>query len=113
MNVEMVARNIQIILAPVVLVTACGILAQGLLGRYAAITERLRSLAAERLALLYTGTTGDKFHMERLLWIDNQLTSLVSHHKRAHDAVLGVYSAAVIFVADMFAIALVSVYQVA
>ena len=48
MNVEMVARNIQIILAPVVLVTACAILAQGLLGRYAVITDRLLALTAAK-----------------------------------------------------------------
>jgi hypothetical protein len=143
MNVEMVARNIQIILAPVVLVTACAILAQGLLGRYAAITDRLRALTAERLALLYPshpsrllernkppllsevsrspelakgngdGSMEDKLRKERLAQIDDQLPILMSHHKRSHDAVLAVYCAVGIFVADMFTIAIVAIYEVA
>jgi hypothetical protein len=119
MNVEMVARNIQIILAPVVLVTACAILAQGLLGRYAVVTDRLRALAGERLELLYSnhaleggaGPAEEKLRRERLALVDNQLPMLASHHKRTHDAVLAVYSAVVLFVADMFAIALVAVYE--
>ncbi len=113
MNVEMVARNIQIILAPVVLVTACAILAQGLQGRYTAITDRLRAITSERLTLLYTDTATDGFRMERLVSIDLQLPSLMLHHKKAHDAVLAIYSAVIIFIGDMFAIAMVAIYQVA
>jgi len=112
MDVEMVARNIQIILAPVVLVTACAILSQGLLGRYAAITDRLRALSAERLSLLYSNSVDDNLRRERLALIDNQRPIWESHHKRAHDAVVALYSAVAIFVADMFAIAVAAIYEV-
>lgn len=48
----MTTRTIQLILAPVVMVTACGILVNGLIGRYTNITNRLRTMAHERLELL-------------------------------------------------------------
>jgi len=113
MDVETVARNIQIILAPVVLVTACAILAQGLLGRYAVITDRLRALSAERLTLLYSNSVDKNLRRERLALIDNQLPVWESHHKRVHDAVVSLYSAVAIFVADMFTIAIAAIYEVA
>jgi len=72
------------------------------LGRYAVITDRLRALTSERLTLLYAGTATDKFRMERLRLVDLQLPNLMRHHKKAHDAVVAIYSAVVIFVADMF-----------
>jgi uncharacterized membrane protein YphA (DoxX/SURF4 family) len=52
MNAEMPPRTIQLILAPVVMVTACAILLAGLLSRFAALNDRLRLLARERLDLL-------------------------------------------------------------
>lgn len=52
MNGEMIARNIQIILAPVVMITMCVILLGGLHGRYQTINDRLRLMTAERPALL-------------------------------------------------------------
>lgn len=45
MDAEMVMRNVQIILAPVVLLTGCVILGQASLGRYPTINDRLRALA--------------------------------------------------------------------
>ena len=49
MNAEMVARIIQLILAPVVMISACAILESGLLGHYASINARLRNMTHERL----------------------------------------------------------------
>src|SRR5687767_13503104 len=106
MDIEMVARNIQIILAPVVMVTACAILLQGLLARYAQISERLRNLSRERLDLLFAQMTNDGLRAERLRLIDVQIPDLVKHHKFAHDAVLAVYYAVLLFLTSMFAIAL-------
>jgi len=111
MNVETVARNIQIILAPVVMVTACAILLQGLLGRYSAFNDRLRLMVGERLKLLYTERPGDPFRTERLRQIDATIPLLLAHHRKAHDAVLAVYAAALIFVVDMFVIAFAAIYQ--
>src|SRR5579859_706139 len=52
MSVEAITRMIQLILAPVVLVSACAIFVGGLLSHYEAINARMRSMARERLELV-------------------------------------------------------------
>lgn len=104
MNVEMLARNIQVILAPVVMVTACAILVQGLLNRYAGINDRLRLLARERFDLL-AAAAGATLRAERLRLIDAQVPTLLRHHTLLHHAILAVYSAILLFLGSMFAIA--------
>lgn len=113
MNVETVARTIQLILAPVVMVTACAILLGSLQTRYGAINDRLRVMSRERLELLMqsqpapdTALAGDPFTRERVSQIDAQLPMLLNHHTLSHHAVLTVYCAVVVFLADMFVIAL-------
>ena len=112
MNAEMVARTIQMILAPVVMVTACAITLGGLQGHYAAINDRLRAMARERLDLLRAagsnvaaGLTADSFTAERLQEIDTQIPDLLHRHKVMRDSVLSIYTAMSIFVACMFVIA--------
>jgi hypothetical protein len=105
MDIETVTRTIQLILAPVVMVTACAILLTGMLSRYAAINDRLRAMARERLELL---ATADGLAGERLEEIDTQLPTLLHHHKLAHDSVLFVYYAVAVYIADMFVIAAIA-----
>ena len=109
MTAEMVARTIQLILAPVVMVSACGLVLNGVLARYAAVNDRLRALSRERLDLLRAQggviAGADALTVERLSEIDAQVPHLLRHHKRLHDAVLAVYCAILVFVASMFVIA--------
>lgn len=105
MDIEMVARNIQLILAPVVMVTSCAILLGGLLGRYATINDRLRAMSRERLDLWCAGANQDAFHAERLREIDAQMPDLLRRQKLVHNSVLAIFSAILIFVASMFVIA--------
>ncbi len=108
MNVETVARTIQLILAPVVMVSACAILLGSLQTRYGAINDRLRLMVREHLELQKTDSSGIVASLagERLTQIDTQIPLLLAHHKLAHHAVLTVYCAVVVFVVDMFVIAL-------
>jgi hypothetical protein len=111
MDIETVTRTIQLILAPVVMVTACAITLTGLLARYAAINERLQAMVRERLDLLTArgaAETVDSLSGERLTQIDAQIPLLLRHHKQAHDSVLFVYYAVAVYVADMFVIAIVA-----
>jgi hypothetical protein len=109
MNAEMVAGTIQLILAPVVMVTACALILNGVLARYAAVNDRLRALNRERLDLFRAGSGpeqgGDEVAQERLEEIDEQAPELVRHHKLLHDGLLAVYFAVLVYVADMFVIA--------
>jgi hypothetical protein len=91
------------------MVTACAILAGGMLTRYAAINDRLRAIVRERLDLLRAGAAAsqrDALTVERLSELDNQVPSLLRRHKQARDAVLAIYTASLVFIGDMFVIAL-------
>jgi hypothetical protein len=109
MSVPTVASTIQLILAPAVMVTACAVLLGGLLSRYAAINERLRAHARERLDLLRQANAGeptaDSFIPERLQEIDNQIPDLLHRHRLERDAVLSAYCSVLVFIVTMFVIA--------
>jgi hypothetical protein len=113
-SVQTITRAIQFILAPVVMVTSCAILANGILSRYASINDRMRSLTKERLDLLRgssgsmstASVTGDPSKVERLREIDEQLPRLLHRHGLAHNSALVNYLAILIFVMSMLAIAL-------
>lgn len=105
MDVAMVARNIQVILAPVLMITACAILAQGLLGRYALLTERVRAATRERLELLYEQSGNPGLRKECLRQMAVDLPQLANHSTLAHHGVLALYCAVLAFVSSMFAIA--------
>lgn len=106
MNAADVAKTIQLIIAPVVLVTACAIIQGGVLGRFMHVGQRMRSLANERLEQLHTGKMEDAFSLERLQEIDRQIPLLKQRHRLLQKAVLLIYSAISIFLISMFAIAL-------
>jgi len=106
MNAADVARTINLIIAPVVLVTACGILQSGILTRYGSLGQRMRSLAHERLELIRSGKGSDIFLVERIQEIDNQLPVLIKRHRILQQASLMTYCAIGIFIVSMFAIAL-------
>src|SRR5579871_384308 len=106
MSVAETAQILQLILAPVVMLSACGILVSGLLGHYQAINDRLRTLTRERLELLFGGATPDRIAHERLEEIDVQLPALLRRHLQVRNAVLLFYTAIAIFTGCMLAIAM-------
>jgi hypothetical protein len=110
LTTQAIAAIIQLIIAPVVMITACSIFVNGLLVRYGAINDRMRLMARERLDLCFGGATGAasvpaSLVAERLAQIDYQLPLLVARHKQMHDSVLTVYLAVLLYVVDMFLIA--------
>lgn len=100
MNAEIVSRTIQLILAPVVMITACGIILGGLLSRYAAINDRMRLMVHERLDQLVQlkSNPDDAFASTRLTHLDAQMPDLLRRHKLEHEAVLMTYCAILIFI---------------
>lgn len=106
MNAADVAQTIQLIIAPVVLITACAIIQGRVLGRFVYVGQRLRSLANERLELLHKGKMEDAFSLERLQEIDRQIPLLKQRHRLLQRSVLLIYAAIIIFLITMFVIAL-------
>src|SRR5215467_3359463 len=105
MSAETITRTIQLILAPVVMLSACAIFVGGLLSHYEALNARMRSMARERLELLRTSLESDRFFDERLAELDVQLPQLLERHALVHHALLAAYSGMLILVASMCAIA--------
>jgi Protein of unknown function (DUF2721) len=106
MDIEMTARAMQYILAPVVMVSACSLILNGMQIRYSNINTRMRDMARERLNLLFKGNEQVDYSQERLHEIDAQLPGLLRHHVQVHKAMLLGYLAIALFVFNMFLIAI-------
>lgn len=111
MEVETLARTIQNILAPVVMVSACAITLGGLWGHASSINDRLRAMNQERLEL-WRAAASDAYTTERLLQIDTQTPILVRRHRRVIQAIVTMYGAILVFIVSMFAIAATSVVNI-
>jgi hypothetical protein len=113
MDIQTTAKTIQLIIAPTVMVTACGILLTGMLGHYGAINDRIRLLTAERLDLvLLSPVPGHEYRAEeRRVEIDRQLPMLLHRHEQVHNAILLSYGAVTALVASMFVIAAAALAQ--
>lgn len=105
MNIQTVTSTIQLILAPVVMLTACSLVLNGQFNQYISINNRLREMTRERLGLIRL-TSRDVFDSERLEEIDHQIPQLLSRHLLVRNALVLLYSAIVAFILDMFVIAL-------
>jgi hypothetical protein len=114
-NIDTLARTIQFILAPVVMISSCAVLLNGMLARYASVNERLRTMDRERFELLVRNAAlrGAEVTLEaalvgeRLDEIDTQLPILLRRHRLLRDGLLSLYGATMTFVVAMFAIATV------
>ncbi len=120
MDVDVITRTIQLILAPVVMVTACAILLGSIQARYGTINDRLRAMSRERLDLL-RATGGSSLHpvqpldtytRERFEQIDAQTPDLLRRHTLIRDSLLAIYSAVAVFLATMFVIAFAAAVKV-
>jgi uncharacterized protein DUF2721 len=113
MTIDAIIRTISLILAPVVMITSCAILLNGILTRYESVSARMRAMHRERLELLkglgHTTSSGMPtvgFSTQRIHEIEVQLPQLLRRHKLIHNAVLAENASIVLFVISMFIIAL-------
>jgi Protein of unknown function (DUF2721) len=110
-SVATATQVIQLILAPVVMVSACAILVGGVLSHYQAVSDRVRALNAERFQIArgLRGAGGaaapDPLVEERLAEIGHQLRDLVARLRLLRTAVVTIYAAAAVFIGCMIAIA--------
>jgi hypothetical protein len=107
MTVETAAKTIQLILAPVVMISACGILLSGMLSHYGNLNDRIRRLTGERLQLsqLRPVEGHEALSGERLTEIDHQVPMLVTRHRLVHHAILLANMAVAVLVLSMFIVA--------
>ncbi|MGG6263041.1 DUF2721 domain-containing protein [Leptolyngbya sp. AN03gr2] len=105
MSAADIAQTIQLIIAPVVMITACMLFQNGILLRYAAIGQRIRALSHEQFELLRFSQAKNHLDSERLEEIDRQVPLLVRRHRLIQRAVLLTYGATAILILTMFAIA--------
>jgi hypothetical protein len=112
MTTAAVFRTIQLVLAPAVMITSCGIIISGILVRYGAISDRMRTMAHERLELVWgspgqpTGNAqdADGYVTERLQEIDHQMPLLLQRHRLLRNCLQALYLAMLVFVVSMFVI---------
>jgi uncharacterized membrane protein SpoIIM required for sporulation len=110
---DAVGKIIQLVLAPVVMVSACAIVVGGVLGRYQSINDRLRNLNRERLDLLRVHNMAEIYTQERIMIIDQQYPDLLARLRIVHNAAVAFYGAMAIFLLDMLVIAVVALNSTA
>lgn len=106
MSIETAVRIIELIIAPVVMITACAIMQNGLTARYSSLGERLRIVNQEKLSLLEADLSNNQLRFERLQDLEKFLPELLHHHHLVHNALAMVYYAILTFMLSMLVIAL-------
>jgi hypothetical protein len=105
-NAELFARAVQLVLAPVVMISSAAVILNGLLAHYGEVNGRIRTMNRERFDLVRTlAAADDQLCVERLAEIDHQLPDLLHRHRLIHDGILAIYYAIVVLVLSMFAVA--------
>jgi len=103
---------IEVMVAPVVLITSAALLFGALLAMYTSINDRMRGMTRERREILTdpTGTVLSATDVpaggrERLTQIDTQLPMLLRRHRLLHDAVFLIVAGVAVLVLSVIAIA--------
>ncbi len=106
MEHDALVKTINLIIAPVVMITACGIMLNGLMVRYSWLSDRSRAVYQERLGLLELDVMESQPKSERLHHLNHLLPDMLKHHHQVHDVLVLIYLAIACFVLDMLCIAL-------
>ena len=105
LSTEAATKAIGTIIVPAVLISACAILLNGLILRYKAIEDLLRSLNQEWLNLKSINVDNGNINTERIYHLEHLISRLFVHHHILHDVLIYIYLSILIFVVDMLAIA--------
>ena len=107
LSTEAATKAIGTIIVPAVLISACAILLNGLILRYKAIEDLLRSLNQEWLNLkeINACTCNGNLNTERIYHLEHLISKLFVHHHILHDVLIYIYLSILIFVVDMLTIA--------
>ena len=99
-NITSIVEIIQLMLAPGIMISACGLLLLGMNNKYSLVVNRIRLLNEERRRVLHKVDDKDFNYQEnqRLESISMQITSLVYRVKLVRNAVLCYTTAVALFV---------------
>ena len=105
MDHETLVKTINLIIAPVVMITTCGIILNGIIARYTWLSDRIHSVHEEQLGLLELDLAQHRAKAEKLHHLEHLLPDLLKHHHQVHDVLVLVYLAILVFMLDMLVIA--------
>jgi len=105
MNQETLVKTINLIIAPVVMLTTCGIMLNGLIVRYSWLSDRVRLVQQERLDLMDMDLSKSRSKSERFHQLTHLLHDFLKHHHQVHGVLVLIYLSILIFMLDMLLIA--------
>ena len=94
------------ILAPVVMISTCAIMLNGLIIHYNSLGERARVMHRERLSLLSSATNKNLIDDDYAHELNHIINDLLKHHHQVHDVLILLYLSISVFIFDMLVIAL-------
>jgi Protein of unknown function (DUF2721) len=100
-NITSIVEIIQLMLAPGIMISACGLLLLGMNNKYSLVVNRIRLLNEERRKAIHKTAEDKTFNYQetqRLESISMQITSLVYRVKLVRNAVLAYTTAVALFV---------------
>ena len=100
-NITSIVEIIQLMLAPGIMISACGLLLLGMNNKYSLVVNRIRLLNEERRKAIHKTTDDKNFNYQetqRLESISMQISSLVYRVKLVRNAVLAYTTAVALFV---------------
>ena len=105
-SIEEVTKIISLIIAPVVTITACAVLVNGLIVRYGSLGDRLRTINQGLSDLQESELAHNRDKAKRGQELESLLGDLLRHHHFVHDALVLTYTSILIFMLDMLVIAI-------
>jgi hypothetical protein len=105
-SIEEVTKIINLIIAPVVMITTCAIVVNGLIVRYGSLGDRLRTVNQGLSDLQESDLTHNRNKAPRLQELEFMLRDLLKHHHFVHDALVLIYISILVFMLDMLVIAI-------
>ncbi|HEY9622264.1 MAG TPA: DUF2721 domain-containing protein [Crinalium sp.] len=105
-SIEEVTRTISLIIVPVVTITACAGMVNGLILRYGSLADRLRIVNQALSDLQESDLAQNWDKAQRVQELESLLKDLLKHHHFVHDAIVLIYISILVFMLDMLVIAI-------
>ncbi|OUL27015.1 hypothetical protein BV372_25930, partial [Nostoc sp. T09] len=91
-SIEEVTKTISLIIAPVVTITACAVMVNGLIVRYGSLGDRLRTVNQGLSDLQESDLAHNRNKAQRVQELESLVGDLLRHHHFVHDALVLTYT---------------------